>query len=146
MQLSHALRQAISRLLIGVLLVAQLAVAAYACPSLASMQVPMLMGGAAIASDDASLVQASAAMTDCEQMHALDNQSPNLCLEHCRHGQQSAETASMPTVFVALPVFLYPLPIESPAGHGSDWPALCPDVSRTAATPPHSILYCVFRI
>ncbi|MEP6872727.1 MAG: hypothetical protein ABI887_00015 [Burkholderiales bacterium] len=132
--------KAISRVLIGVVLFAQFAVASYACPS--------LMGAASMAaatSPEATQVATTTGMPPgCDQ---LDPDAANLCAEHCRQGQQSADTASAPVVSLGIPTFLYSLPIEPQhsLGPGRSFPA--PDAHLDAAPePPHAILHCVFRI
>ena len=146
MSLSHALRQSVSRLLIGVVLFAQLAVASYVCPGLKVMD-SVGNGGAATAIHGVvadSAAEPAAMQPGCDQM---DPDAANLCAEHCRFGQQSADTAPAPIVHVAIPTLLYPLPLEPQRllGSGRAFPAA--DASLVAAlSPPHTILHCVFRI
>lgn len=149
MNLSRALSKTISRLLIGVLLFAQFAVAGYACPSLSGMKAMAddgAMSSMAMASQTTgdAREQSAAMGPNCDQ---LDQDAANLCAEHCHFGQQSADTASVPVVLAAIPTFLYSLPLE-PApllGSGRFMPA--PDANLAAAPPPpHAILHCVFRI
>jgi len=149
MILSRAFRKAISRLLIGVLLFAQFAVAGYACPGLSGMssmpRADDMMGMASdVAPETAVAAKPGEMAPGCDQM---DQDSANLCLEHCRHGQQSADTAAVPVVLAAIPTFLYSLPLEPAPLLGSGRPAPAVDVSLAAAPPPpHAILHCVFRI
>jgi hypothetical protein len=127
MKLSRELRRLVCRILAGVLLFAQLAVAAHACPGVSAP------------------AQASArSMPGCHQM---DPDAAALCAEHCRLGQQSADTASPPTVQAAIPVMLYLLPGEPlPALASAGVPA-APDAAMPAAPPPpHTVLHCVLRI
>ena len=151
MILPRALSKAISQLLIGVLLCAQFAVASHACPSLMGTAA-MANGIPAIAvamtattSPDSSQRAMPAAMSPgCDQ---IDPNAANLCAEHCRQGQQSADTASAPVVNLGIQTFLYPLPLEPQhaLGSGRSFPAL--DAQLDAAPePPHAILHCVFRI
>ena len=149
MQIPRAMSKAVSRLLIGVLLFAQFAVASYACPSLmgsaAEVGGKAGMAMAASASRDASAAATPASMPPgCDQ---IDAKAANLCAEHCRSGQQSVDTAPAPIVHVAIPTLLYPLPLEPQRllGSGRSFPA--PDAGLVAAlSPPHAILHCVFRI
>ena len=144
--MSRALRQSVSRLLIGVVLFAQLAVASYACPGLKVMG-SVGNGGAATAmlrvvTDTAA--EPAAMPPGCDQM---DPNAANLCAEHCHQGQQSADTASAPVVRLGIPTLLYSLPLEPQhsLGSGRSFPA--PDARLDAAPePPHAILHCVFRI
>ena len=150
MSFSRALRQFVSRLLIGVSLFAQLAVASYACPGFKDMGLAGHSGVATAVHEAAAGTAAEpraepAAMPrDCGQM---DPDAANLCAEHCRQGQQSADTANVPTVSLGVPTLMYPLPIEPQRslGYGRSFPAH--DASLVAAlSPPHAILHCVFRI
>ena len=135
MQLSRAMSKALGRLLIGVVLLAQFAVASYACPG--------LVRTAALAST-ASPSIAAAMPPGCDQM---DPGAANLCAAHCHQGQQSADTAAVHVVDLGTASLLYLLPIE-PAhslGSGRSSPALDARLSA-APEPPHAILHCVFRI
>ena len=146
MSLSHVLRKSIARLLIGVVLFAQLAVSSYACPGLKVMD-SVGNGGAATAMHGvvANTAAEPAAMPPgCDQ---IDPNAANLCAEHCHQGQQSADTANVPAVSLGIPTLLYSLPLEPQCslGSGRSFPArdACLDA---APEPPHAILHCVFRI
>ena len=152
MEVSRAIRKSISRMLVGVLLFAQLAVASYACPSLRGMDsVTMSMSSSVVAPmmslaavEAPPAVQSTGMPPGCDQ---IDSDAANLCAEHCRQGQQSADTAAAPAVSPGIPTFLYSIPIEPQhvRGSGRSFPA--PDASVDAAPePPHAILHCVFRI
>ena len=142
MLVTRAIRKAVSRLLIGVLLFAQLAVASYACPGLSGMSSTTAAGATSWAPVQAA-TEPSTSVAGCEH---IDANAANLCAAHCQHGQQSADTAPVPVVYAAIPTFLYSLPIEPEhlLGSGRSYPA--PDASLAAAPPPpHAILHCVFR-
>lgn len=146
MRLSRSLTSQICRALIGVLLFAQLAVAAYACPGLATRSTSMSGDMTApVAAQDQSMGSAKVA-GGCDQMGRMDSAAPNLCLEHCRAGHQSSDTAPAPVVFAATPALLYVLPteIEPVAGSSPSLPATDPLLA--SAPPPHAILHCVLRI
>jgi hypothetical protein len=120
-------------LLAGVLLFAQLAIAAYACPM-----------DTAAAGDTA--VDAAVPMPDCsDPMGSMDPASPNLCAEHCKQGQQCDRASFDVTVSPALLNPLY----ETPA---VPEPTPAPPQARAwlsalvAASPPHAIAHCVLRI
>ena len=131
----RALSKAIGRLLIGVLLFAQFMVASYACPGLSGMTTSPKSGDVMVMADMGP---------GCDQM---DQDTANLCAEHCRFGQQSADTAPVPVVLAATPTLLYSLPVEPLHLLGSGRPIAATDVSLAAASePPHAILHCVFRI
>ena len=146
MSLSRALRQSVSRLLIGVVLLAQLAVASYACPGLKVMG-SVGNGGVATAMHEVvagTAAEPAAMPRGCDQM---DPNAANLCAEHCRQGQQSADTANVPAVSLGVPTFLYSLPLEPQRSLGSGRSCPAHDASLVAAlSPPHAILHCVFRI
>ena len=125
----------IARGLVGVLLFAQMAIAAYACPAVS-------VAGAAEMRVSA---MPAAAMPDCGVMTgAMDPSAANLCAEHCKFGQQSdqASTLTVPAVLLSV---LYATALVTE-------PALPPRVAAAslsalvAASPPHTILHCVYRI
>jgi len=75
---------------------------------------------------------------------AMDPTSANLCTEHCKVGQQSdqAPTLNVPaavltTLYATPPV---PEPAPPPRAAAATMSAL------VAASPPHAILHCVYRI
>lgn len=124
-------KQMICRLMVGIMLFAQMSIAAYACPG-ASAQ------GAAQAS-------AMEGMVNCEQMSGYPDQTfANLCAEHCHQGQQSDHT-QLPTLPAVLLVSLYQV---DPMGNQSapSWRAVGADLGPDPAPPPLSILHCCFRI
>ena len=117
--------------LAGVLLCAQMAIAAYVCPGLAPA------------------APVAAPMANCHDMNgamgaALDPGAPNLCAEHCKYGQQSdqAATLSVPAAVLAL---LYAAPVV-PAKAAPPRPAAASISALVAASPPHAIAHCVYRI
>lgn len=84
-------------------------------------------------------------MAGCTGMAVtMDPTSPNLCAEHCRYGQQSDQVPSL-NVPVALLVALYarPLVLEVAAPPSV---AAVRTTAPVAASPPHAILHCVYRI
>lgn len=135
--MKRGLLRGLARGLIGVVLFAQLAVAAYACPGLATAESPTAMASGAAATD--------AQMPDCDdRVGAMDPESANLCAEHCKQGQQSdqAPTLTLPVAMLsALYTTLPVLPGKAPAR-----PAAATLSALVAASPPHAILHCVYRI
>lgn len=143
--------RSICRALIGIVLFAQIAISAYACPALSAvgtMSMTMAMAAAESpppASSEPSGVAADLQAIDCADMAGtMDDASPNLCSEHCRYGHQSDQAASL-TVPAALLNALYvtplaPEPIVAPRATAAQTGA------RAAASPPHAILHCCFRI
>ena len=132
------LKRLICRLMVGVLLFAQMAVAAYACP-----------GGASVVSA-ARQTMSGDMPPACHQMMAersgkgAGEAVSNLCVEHCRYGQQSDQTWT-PALPVAVLNSLYvvaAIPEISRRGLLSRVPIVLP----VAGPPPHSILHCCFRI
>ena len=151
----------LARLLAGVLFLAQLTVAAYACPGLSSaiaasarmgqMQ-PMtqLLAAAAPqveASSDPDAAAMAAQMPNCSDMAgAMDPDSANLCAEHCKYGQHSdhAPTLTVPAVILNA---LYTTPVVPLALLPGCAAALTGAMGAPmAVSPPHAILHCVFRI
>lgn len=125
----------VARGLVGVLLFAQMAIAAYACPALSS----------AVAAETQMPASFAVPMPDCDAMAgAMDPSAANLCAEHCKFGQQSdqASTLTVPAVLLSV---LYTTALVTE-------PALPPRAAAAslnalvAASPPHTILHCVFRI
>ncbi|MDG0854453.1 hypothetical protein [Roseateles puraquae] len=129
MRLTRALNKLICRVLIGVVLFAQFAVASYACPS------GMAMGAGAM---DAADAVTSSSPSD------LDYQTPNLCAEHCKIGHQSSDTAPAPVVALPMLDLLYALPQRDDVGAVA-LSAAVPDPLLAVPPPPHAILHCVFR-
>ena len=138
MTMPRALKHWICRLMVGVILFAQMSVAADACPS------NMVSGNAT-----ADAITAMGAMVDCEQMgegmgRHLDLANPGLCAEHCHPTQQSDHTQA-PTVPAALLIALYTVALTVDASR-PDGLAPTADSRLHAAPPPLSILHCCFRI
>lgn len=141
----HFLRS-ICRMLIGVVLLAQMAVSAYACPGLAASKMQM-SPATAVASDQAGVSDDGAVQTmaNCDDMAgAMDPSFANLCAEHCHQGQQSDQAATL-TVPAALLSALYITPL-APEPAASPRPAADATSALVAASPPHAILHCCFRI
>ena len=138
----------VSRGVVGVLLFAQMAIAAYACPGLSSAPKVDTEMSANLASQGASNTASGtvdAMGSNCDDMAGMmDPSSANLCAEHCKYGQQSDHSSTI-TVPAALLTELYvtpsvpdmaPLPLSAAATLSA----------LVAASPPHAILHCVFRI
>lgn len=127
----HFLRS-VCRTLIAVVLFAQLAVSAYACPGLVS---------AAATSAAAPAIPAM----NCEDMaEPMDAAFTNLCAAHCQQGQQSDHTATV-AVPVVLLTALYTMPV-APDPCRALRPAAAAPCAGAAAAPPLAILHCCFRI
>lgn len=144
-------KRSVCRLLIGILLFAQMAIAAYACPQLSSAMPTTGSNGSAAGSDPAMAMAGSGAATPvadmapgCPEMGQPDPDNPNLCVEHVRFGQQSdqTQTSTVPAILLSS---LYNLPLlPEPAGPPRS--ATASAGLFAAASPPHAILHCCFRI
>lgn len=155
MRLLRSLRRPVIRAMIGILLFAQMAIAAYACPNLSNA----MSGGAsmpsqaqaATSSDAVHSEKASPTMgaanaaqnmpADCGQ---VDLEAPNLCAEHCKQGQQSADHTPSPTVAPALLTALYSVTLST-ATPTSEAAYYAPGLLLQAAAPPHAIEHCCLR-
>ena len=133
--MTKAFKQLICRLMIGVMLMAQISIAAYACPGLAlAMTVQSSAGDNGMPAD----------MVGCDQMAGpLDKAFPNLCAEHCHQGHQSDQTQVPALPAVAL-ISLYTVDQVVRTGE-LPWPMLAEYVPLAAVPPPLSILHCCFR-
>ena len=132
------LLRTVCRALIGVVLLAQLAVSAYACPGVSPMAGMNLASGAGAAAP-------RHAMPDCEGMTAtMDLAFAALCAAHCDHGQQSDHAATL-AVPVPLLTALYQT-LRAPEPGVAPRPAAASTSALAAAFPPHAILHCCFRI
>lgn len=134
--------------LVGTLLYAQMAVAAYACPNLGSAAVTgvltVSMTPMADSTSDQSKATASMKSGDCAGMQgSMDPSAEKLCADHCNYGQQSDHTPS-----VTLPtVLLTPLYVVQGTLFSSVPSQPAADLSALAeASPPLAILHCRFRI
>lgn len=125
----------VARGLVGVLLFAQIAIAAYACPALSP----------AMAAETQMPASVAAPMPDCDGMGAtMDPSAANLCAEHCKVGQQSdqASTLTVPAVLLSV---LYTTALVTEPALPPRAAAASPS-ALVAASPPHTILHCVYRI
>ena len=149
MVMTRQFLRTICRALIGVVLLAQMAIAAYACPGVArsgamAMQMQMQMQMSPGTAPNADVADASPAM-DCEGMtRPMDSDFANLCTEHCHHGQQSdqASTLTVPAVLLTALYATSPAPVPGASpGHAVEAAS-----DRVAAAPPHTLLHCCLRI
>jgi hypothetical protein len=139
-QVNRSLLRSLARWLAGVMLLGQLAIAAYACPA--------WQAGVAAAEHGETSAAAQAAqarsVSNCDDsMGSSDPASPNLCAEHCKTGDQSAQAPSI-VVPVAWPVALYESPQPTPLKPGRRLLATSPS-ALVAGSPPHAIVHCVRR-
>jgi hypothetical protein len=135
--MTRAMLKSIARVVAAVLLLAQLAVTAYACP-----------WTSATARAAAAEAQGADGITPgCTEPMAvaLDPAAPNLCAEHCKFGQQSSGMSApgTPPLLLTALYLVAPLPPEAvPPPH----PAAASISALVAASPPHAIAHCVLRI
>lgn len=147
--MTRSFLRAVVRGLVVALLMAQMAIAAYACPALSSAAAGnMQMPATSTSPDERGQVNAGMPMartSNCDDMAgAMDPSSANLCAEHCKYGQQSdkAPTLNAPPVVLTA---LYATPLV-PETAPPLRPAAATLSALVAACPPHAILHCVYRI
>jgi hypothetical protein len=132
----------IARLLVGVLLFAQLAVAAYACPVTLNGSANRPGHSAFMGMGDVVALHSSGMETSAGGM---DSDLPNLCFGHCQFGHQNTDSTSSPNAPVAMLTSLYTLPsLEQSAGLAR--PLATASGPPSMADPPHAILHCCFRL
>lgn len=157
MTLFSSLRRPVIRSMIGVLMFAQMAIAAYACPNLP--KATLAGAGAGMQSqvqevmpaDANHLIQASPAMgaanashskpVDCEE---VDVEAPNLCAEYCKQGQQRADHTPTSTIAPLILTELYSL-MQSTAAPMAEAAYYVPGMLLRAEGPPHAIEHCCLR-
>ena len=136
MKLSRSSRFAAALIALISVLFTQLAVAAYACPS---MQVEQAMGMVSMT----SIESGHHMMPDCEE---IDIEQPALCHAHAQVGNQSLDKPDLPNVPPSVAILLVP---EVSDMHIAYRPlATFADAAsiRPAWAPPLSIQHCCFRI
>lgn len=139
--MTRGMARTLAHCLVLVLLLAQMAVAAYACPGLASA----LAGGMQPGDTTVTPMTMSMPMVNCDDMAGtVDPALPNLCAEHCKYGQQSDHAATL-VVPAAVLIALYEAPLVpvAPAPPRASGAALS---ALVAASAPHAVLHCVYRI
>ena len=145
--MTRGIVRTVARWLVGVLLFAQMAIAAYACPGLASAlsgDMQRRDAGATPTTMTTPMVNCDAMAGVMDPMHPMDPASPNLCAEYCKYGQQSDHAATLVVPAVVL-FALYASPLEPEAPPPSR-PAAATLSALVAASPPHAVLHCVYRI
>ena len=141
--MTRALKRAVGRALIALLLFAQMVVAAYACPRMAPHGTDWELSAAATSAD----VTAAGAEDRAADMPigcdgaAID--SPNLCAAHCQAGDQNTDTTH-PIVPASVLSSFYVVPIPSAPSELNR--NRSPAAAINTIPPPHAILHCCFRI
>jgi len=140
--MTKVFRKWVCHVMVGVVVFAQMSIAAYSCPATSgSAQGPL--GGTPTAGSVLTGQDGMSPGADSlpEPMHPS---SPALCAAHCDFGNQSADHASTPTAQPALITTVYFLPALAvpsvPAGDAFDQPG-----PQSACSPPLAILHCCFR-
>ena len=146
--MTRSFLRAVARGLIGLVLVTQMMISAYACPAMSQPSArQMQMPAASASTNDLSSANADMPMAQashCDDMASMmDSSSPKLCAEHCKYGQQSdhAATLNVPAVVLTALYLTAPVPVMAPLSR----PAAATLSALVAATPPHAILHCVHR-
>lgn len=129
--------------MLGTLLFAQMAVAAYACPTLTPTAQQPYGAPSTLGAPNASVT--ASATGEAFDGVMPDAAQPGLCVAHCQSGQQNTDTKSAPGVPLAMMYAAYPLEAAHPAAvSGIDRPT---EMGVTVQTdPPHAILHCCFRL
>ncbi|HEY0845023.1 MAG TPA: hypothetical protein VGE12_06625 [Noviherbaspirillum sp.] len=115
----------------------QLAVSAYACPSLAQGQtVAMTLADIQVVDHES--------MVGCEGV--VDAEQPSLCFVHSQYGDQSSGTAEPPSPAPSIMVVAMPVIRPSAIPQRSPGDYLITSVHARETTPPLTIQNCCFRI
>ena len=140
--MSRSTARFVARLLIGVLVFAQMAVAAYACTATSAASGGG-HSGATVALRQA--LDAAAPGVGSADAMPIDADQPALCVGHCRSSHQQVEIKPLPTPPMALTAALYNL---EPVIEEIEPLATLSMVDRPPpqAEPPHTILHCCWRI
>lgn len=135
----------IAKGLVGLMLFAQMALAAYACLA-PDGDSPSAWAEAAVNTSGEWQVSTPApagGIADCHEL--LDGPittSSNLCTEHCKYGHQSEQVPSVSAPAVSM-IARYQLPPPPDALGPRPGPAFLDALA--VASPPHAILHCVLR-
>ena len=136
--MSRGIRRAVARTLIALFLLAQMMVAAYACPLMAVGETGTTQARAPVA------VVAHQAVEMPDGCDGTMADTPNLCAAHCQFGDQTSDTAQAVAVPANVLSSFYVVQVASPSS-GPDRNSKS-SVVVDAIPPPHAILHCCFRI
>lgn len=140
----------LARLLIGMLLFGQMAIAAYACPAMViAMDLPQWSAPIDDEAGDAAatlVTEAGEQNVGCSRMSwtMMDPPSAKLCVEHCNYGQQGDHSPVVAVPAVLLNA-LYVTPTVPEPSLTARAVLAATDASAAASTP-HAILHCCFRL
>ncbi len=130
---SRHLRRVTARLLVGLLVYAQMALAGYACVDPSTLAGNDPMPASATASHDPSMGTTQASMTQSV-----------MCAAHCQAEQQNVDVKPVPVPALALLAGYFTLePVTS--GSGIERPVNPAAAPPPLADPPHAILHCCMR-
>jgi hypothetical protein len=135
MRLARSLRRCLSGTLVLVLLFAQLATAAYACPAVSPVERAQAASMPCIGSMENGTLQ------------SMDPDQAALCFEHCKAGAHAVDAGH--ALAVAAPA---PSPVLVVAALADDAAVLAPSWASHARTRErtrpvtHSVLHCCWRI
>jgi hypothetical protein len=140
--MTKVFRKWVCRVMVGVVVFAQMSIAAYACPATSGSAKAPLGSTPTVASVLTGLEGMSPGADSLpDPMHPS---SPALCAAHCDFGNQSADHASTPTTQPALITTVYFLPALAvpfvPVGVAFDQPD-----PQSGCSPALAILHCCFR-
>ena len=140
----RAFSRFVARLMIGVMVFAQMALAAHACPVASGRTGDVAGGMTAMGANGAAapsgIGDEGAADADAT-MPALQNQ----CTAHCQSGQQNADGKPAPSPAVAFLTIRYTLPALEHGGVSASQVEAAND-PPLAVDPPHAVLHCCLRI
>ncbi len=147
--MTRGLLRWLARIMVGTLLLSQLAVTAHACsktlPSAAAMGMSVKGEPPMQTAEAPHETQSDFASSDCADMVMPTDAAPSkVCFEHCHYGQQSDHAPTI-TVPVVLMTALYAIPSASEVASPPRMEADALD-ALVAASPPHTVLHCVYRI
>jgi hypothetical protein len=155
--MTRAIRRLVARWMILVMVLTQVAVSAYACPSslqrgsasqaTGASSLAAMVESAAMPASMARMATDAARgpMVNCDDMQAhLDAAAPNLCDACCHHDQQpdqasslAAPAAILNSLYAVPALSSVPIPVRFDAPSSSD---------LAAAAPPRAVLHCCWRI
>lgn len=137
MLIPRAASRFVARLIIGMLVYAQMAVAAHACP--------VMSGQTGDASGRSSAMEATPAPGATGKDGATKSISQSLCTAHCQSGQQNADRKPAPSPPAVMLTSRYTLPMLEHGGVNARRVEAA-NAPPPAAEPPHAILHCCLRI
>ena len=144
----------IARLLIGILVSMQAAIAAAACPTLLTttpgherqaISISTMADQGRTGSMKSHGVAALRSDGLLTEYGSMQSELPTFCVAHCPVAAQMTISARAPTEHVALLTTLYNLPPRKDVPDPARQPANASDL-QPGYVPPHAILHCCFRV